>query len=1662
MSNRSANKEFWSTKDGLSISKSRSSRGLPSRDFHDVLRAELDIISRKQDNGDQIARAHDKQLVGLAFSGGGIRSATFNLGVLQSLARMKLLSRFNYLSTVSGGGYIGSWLMAWIKRRETHTDMPPGAVASQTSPEPMCSVGTSAEASDSMKAVARDLIPEWVNQSGRKEPPEIHFLRRFSNYLTPKLGWLGADTWTLVAVYLRNLLLNLIVLTAAFTFVLLVPRLITFGSQQLFSSVPFWILRNVVLLALGIASFCIMSAMRYFIRARPRKNPGPFSLNAIAQRTKLNWLKRGLRNLAARKSEIESNSVILPEISEWARIAGIAWYPSKLFDHDFILRLKFEIKKAGDRDVYIWMPIKGGKLVGDVADTAVKILLSAEEAINPSGQFRTGAINAQLPVRRAEIRAGENELKVICTEDSCAVYVNDLNLNTIQVRREKPRGLRRWQRILRGRAFLAIGVQTDETSVSIKSITVKKVETPADTGSTQGQVQRRIIVPLFIAAFLATYVFRFGVLGGLGEAGSNPAVPWVWSKCAAVSGLVAAGLVLVLRILQKSWSVIVAFSSIIGRSLTRLLERFFTPVLPPRRRWPVRGDNSEWREVLREIVSMGFAGAIGGLILRALYDLFSEKTFSEKHLKYVTTLGTPTVIVAFLATIIFYIGFMGRAMQDERREWWGRLSAWLLIYSSGWVAVFGLAFYAPDVLRQATKHAPIWLGSISIGWIFSTLSGLIAARSATTGTEKSNKLVELVAKVAPYIFVIGFFVSLSWAVDSLIPHIPTSFGAFELLGKLKTLALRSRLTNVLGPFLAVFEFFLKLAAAFRLHLINELWPPFVAAIISGTIALVLSWRLDINQFSMHLLYRNRLGRCYLGASNRLRRAQPFTGFSADDDLMLSDLADLPFGDRTDSAPYPILSAALNLVGGKELAWQQRKAASFMFSPLYCGYDFPELPPGYCPTKEFANRPPPAITLATAMAISGAAASPNMGYHTSPAPAFLMTVFNVRLGWWLGNPRHERGYKKSGPLNVLWRLTCELFGLTSEEGKYIYLSDGGHFENLGIYELVRRRCRFILACDAEEDHAFRFGGLGNAIEKCRSDFGIDIDIDLEPIRRRSEKGYSQWHCAIGRIFYSRVDEYGRDGLLVYLKSSLTGDEPTDALRYAAANPEFPHQTTADQWFDESQFESYRVLGYHITQNVFLPLGDAEQVSALRNEELFVGLSQHWYPPSASTAESFTKHTNAIIAIYDELRTNKHLQFLNCDIYPEWRVLFDEKPPAVPGLAFERREISRKQLPKSDDDLRAGFYICTAVCDLFEAVYVDLHLEQEFDHPDNRGWMNFFRHWSAAPMFRISWAIGGSNYGARFQSFCERHLNLKLGRCRRCVIEPEKLRDLPETIDWTPETEKIAKKIVEAIWIWLGTSKVGPEVIAKAALTVANELPRAERGCVLDDNAETKARALIEMELSRIKGEGQFSKKKADYKDEEWYAAATLVEFLKRGIPEKQFKTNWTAIVAELALVHGATIASRVLNPVFQTELNPVERELIELFLIFHPRLAASAQIIRLKITPETMLEVSSNGEEDIREEDIYFPVGFAVLAQTGWPPSANEAHKLVALRIQDHLRSKGLGRIALKTLICAYPNLEIDLKRMHPQASEVPTDKDYGRLSRLFHSVKIELAEEKCA
>lgn len=217
-------------------------------------------------------------------------------------------------------------------------------------------------------------------------------------------------------------------------------------------------------------------------------------------------------------------------------------------------------------------------------------------------------------------------------------------------------------------------------------------------------------------------------------------------------------------------------------------------------------------------------------------------------------------------------------------------------------------------------------------------------------------------------------------------------------------------------------------------------------------------------------------------------------------------------------------------------------------------------------------------MGTAIALSGAAASPNMGSHSSAVVAFIMTLFNARLGSWLGNPgpAGSRTWTFAGPRSAMASMLKEALGLTSNRGEYVYLSDGGHFENLGLYEMIRRRCRSIVVLDAGADPDFTFDDLGNALRKIRIDFGVAIDFDdaqFADLRNRERR------CAVATIRYQ--DRYGdgqQDGRLLYIKPMHVGSEPPDVQSYRAANPNFPHESTAKQFFDESQTESYRALGF----------------------------------------------------------------------------------------------------------------------------------------------------------------------------------------------------------------------------------------------------------------------------------------------------------------------------------------------------------------------------------------------------------------------------------------------------------------------------------------------------
>ena len=236
--------------------------------------------------------------------------------------------------------------------------------------------------------------------------------------------------------------------------------------------------------------------------------------------------------------------------------------------------------------------------------------------------------------------------------------------------------------------------------------------------------------------------------------------------------------------------------------------------------------------------------------------------------------------------------------------------------------------------------------------------------------------------------------------------------------------------------------------------------------------------------------------------------------------------------------------------------------------------------GYRPIAHYYH-PPAQPTLGQAISVSGAAASPNMGYHTSTAVAFLLTLFNVRLGWWFPNPSKEN-ITAPAPWLSLRYLVKELFGGADNKSNYLMISDGGHFENLAAYELVRRRCRLIIISDAECDRPLNFEGLGTLIRMCEVDFSATITLDVGDIVGDVNSEWSPKRYAIGTINYGPSHQAG---ILIYLKASMTGKEDSAILQYKACHKHFPHESTANQFYGEDQFESYRHLGKDIANSVF---------------------------------------------------------------------------------------------------------------------------------------------------------------------------------------------------------------------------------------------------------------------------------------------------------------------------------------------------------------------------------------------------------------------------------------------------------------------------------------------
>jgi hypothetical protein len=255
-----------------------------------------------------------------------------------------------------------------------------------------------------------------------------------------------------------------------------------------------------------------------------------------------------------------------------------------------------------------------------------------------------------------------------------------------------------------------------------------------------------------------------------------------------------------------------------------------------------------------------------------------------------------------------------------------------------------------------------------------------------------------------------------------------------------------------------------------------------------------------------------------------------------------------------------------------------------------------------------------------MAISAAAAAPQMGLGTMKTLSFWLALLNIRLGYWARKPHSKVAKLIGGP--GLFCLMREMLGTMNEKSSWLNLTDGGHIENLGVYELLRRRCKYIIAIDGEQDTSMTFHALTTLQRLAAIDFGVRIDVNLDDLRLNDQR-LSRSHFRFCRIRYPKAGRGSQDefGYLLYVKLSLTGNEGEFIRRYRLDNPAFPHDSTADQFFTEAQFEAYRSLGEHVGNKLFLraivgELAD-EQVEQVKLEEWFLRLGQSLLDPLPKT-------------------------------------------------------------------------------------------------------------------------------------------------------------------------------------------------------------------------------------------------------------------------------------------------------------------------------------------------------------------------------------------------------------------------------------------------------------
>jgi GNAT superfamily N-acetyltransferase len=500
---------------------------------------------------------------------------------------------------------------------------------------------------------------------------------------------------------------------------------------------------------------------------------------------------------------------------------------------------------------------------------------------------------------------------------------------------------------------------------------------------------------------------------------------------------------------------------------------------------------------------------------------------------------------------------------------------------------------------------------------------------------------------------------------------------------------------------------------------SQWWAPGAGAL--GVLLLV-ALLFDPAEVGLHSAYRTRIARTFLGDARNDDTARVSDETEKDDVPLWKSGEREGNGAEQTLRPIHLVCCAANDLAGDQLPILGRGAHSGVLSRH--GFSVGD---AYRPWRRTDDE----TTLAGAVTASAAAFNPAMGLTSTKlgvGVTFLVAALDLRLGLWLPHPADGSTLPAWLPGN--WFLREMMSRLVVTRGRGVHLSDGGHFENLALYELVRRHCRYIVVSDCGQDLDMAFDDVGNAIRRVRADFGVEITLDFEALRPDAN-GLSRRHVAVGDITYPDGDR----GVIVVIKPTVTGDEPNDVLQYRSRNSDFPHETTTDQFYDAAQWESYRRLGVHIAEDAFTA---SVRRGAGGGAIDFGTMRQEWYPTPPGMEEADHSLDQCSREIADALRKEGPAALAR-QVYPEI------------AWGAETDILASHEWPQAVE-------VVVRVTQLMEDVWRTSSLERYPGHPANVAWMNWFQRWASTPTFRTLWPILRPMWSAQMRRFFEPRFDL----------------------------------------------------------------------------------------------------------------------------------------------------------------------------------------------------------------------------------------------------------------------------------------------------------------